>query len=79
MSSLKKTWHFYSVPCQLIGKQVKIIYDGEEVEIYLCLQRIMVYGRDYRKNGYITLAEQMPEKHRKYRETNLFSWCVREL
>lgn len=66
---LGEDWHFYSVPCQLIGKQVKIIYDTEEVEIYLGLQRILVYERDYNKNGYTTLAEHMPEKHRKYLET----------
>jgi len=66
---LGEDWHQYSVPYQLIGKKVKIIYDVDEVEIYLGLQRIAVHKRDYRKHGYTTLAEHMPEKHKKYQET----------
>lgn len=66
---LGEDWHQYSVPYQFIGKQVKIIYGNDEVEIYLGLQRIAVHQRDYRKHGYTTLAEHMPEKHKKYLET----------
>ena len=66
---LGEDWHQYSVPYQLIGKHVKIIYDNDEVEIYLGLQRIAAHKRDYRKHGYTTLAEHMPEKHKKYHET----------
>jgi len=66
---LGEDWHQYSVPYQHIGKQVKIIYDNDEVEIYLGLQRIAAHKRDYRKHGYTTLAEHMPEKHKRYHET----------
>lgn len=66
---LGEDWHQYSVPYQLIGKQVRIIYDSDEVEIYLSLQRIAVHKRNYRKHGYTTLVEHMPEKHKKYNET----------
>jgi len=66
---LGEDWHQYSVPYQLIGKQVKIIYDSDEVEIYLGLQRVAAHKRDYRKHGYTTLEEHMPEKHKKYHET----------
>ncbi len=66
---LGEDWHQYSVPYQHIGKQVKIIYDMDEVEIYLGLQRIAAHQRDYRKHRYTTLAEHMPEKHQKYQET----------
>ena len=66
---LGEDWHQYSVPYQNIGKQVKIVYDSDEVEIYLGLQRIAAHKRDYRKHGYTTLAEHMPEKHKKYSET----------
>jgi transposase len=65
---LGEDWHQYSVPYQHIGKQVKIIYDMDEVEIYLGLQRIAVHQRDYRKHRYTTLSEHMPEKHQKYQE-----------
>ena len=66
---LGEDWHQYSVPDQYIGKQTKIIYDADEVEIYLGLQRIAAHKRDYRRHGYTTLAEHMPEKHKKYQET----------
>jgi transposase len=58
--------HFYSVPYQQIGKQVSLVYDTENVEIYLNLQRIATHKRDFRKNGYTTLAEHMPPNHRHY-------------
>ncbi len=66
---LGEDWHQYSVPYQHIGKKVKIIYDAFEVEVYLDLHRIAVHMRNYRKHGYTTLAEHMPEKHRKYQQT----------
>ncbi|MBN3034806.1 MAG: IS21 family transposase [Bacteroidales bacterium] len=66
---LGEDWHQYSVPYQFIGKQVRIIYDSDEVEVYHNLQRIAVHKRNYRRHGYTTLAEHMPEKHKKYHET----------
>lgn len=61
--------HQYSVPHQYIGQNTKIIYDEHDVEIYIGFQRIALHKRDYRKHGYTTLAEHMPEKHLKYNET----------
>jgi transposase len=61
-------WHQYSVPHIYIGKQVKIIYDSSEVEIYLGFDRIAIHRRSYRRYGYTTLQEHMPEKHIKYME-----------
>lgn len=66
---LGEDWHQYSVPYQHIGKQVKLIYDSDEVEIFLSLQRIAIHTRNYRKHGYTTLPEHMPEKHQRYHET----------
>ena len=61
--------HQYSVPHRYIGQTTKIIYDEHNVEIYIGFQRIALHKRDYRKYGYTTLAEHMPEKHFKYNET----------
>jgi transposase len=61
--------HQYSVPYQYIGKQAKIIYDQETVEVYAGLERIALHKRDYRKNFYTTHDEHMPEKHLRYKET----------
>lgn len=66
---LGEDWHNYSVPYQYISKPVKLIYDTTEVEIYLGLQRIATHRRNYRKHGYTTLAEHMPDRHKKYWET----------
>ena len=66
---LGEDWHWYSVPYQYIGKTVTLVYDYDEVEIYLGLQRIAVHKRDLRKNRYTTLKEHMPEGHQKYQET----------
>jgi len=65
---LGEDWHQYSVPHEHIGKQVKIIYDTTEVEIYLGLKRIAIHRRSYRRHGYTTLPEHMPEKHQRYLE-----------
>ena len=60
--------HFYSVPSQYIGKQVSIVYDTQNVEIYLNHQRIATYWRDTRKYAYTTITEHMPSNHRHYLE-----------
>jgi transposase len=61
--------HQYSVPHRYIGQTTKIIYDENNVEIYIGLKRIAFHKRDYSKHGYTTLPEHMPEKHLRYNET----------
>jgi hypothetical protein len=66
---LGEDWHQYSVPHQYIGQDVVIVYDEHEVEIFIDkMQRIAVHKRDFRRNGYTTLAEHMPESHLRYKE-----------
>jgi len=59
--------HYYSVPHKYIGQKTKIIYDEQNVEIYIGLQRIATHKRSYR-GGYTTLPEHMPEHHLRYKE-----------
>jgi transposase len=61
--------HRYSVPYQYIGQPTKIIYDENNVEIFIGFKRIANHKRDYRYGGYTTLDEHMPEKHLRYKET----------
>ena len=61
--------HQYSVPFQYIGQQTKIIYDHQNVEIYIGLERVAFHRRNYRRNYYTTTAEHMPEKHLHYWQT----------
>lgn len=56
-------WHFYSVPYRYIGKEVRIAYCQDTVEIYHDNQRIAVHSRSYRNHGYTSIKEHMPERH----------------
>lgn len=48
-------WHFYSVPFRYIGKEVRIAYCEDTVEIYLDNQRIALHSRSYKSHGHTTL------------------------
>lgn len=61
--------HHYSVPFKYIGKQVSIVYDSSQVEIFMGTGRIAFHKRDYRSHKYSTHAEHMPEKHKAYKES----------
>jgi len=63
---LGEDWHFYSVPFEYVGKQSEIHYTLEGIEIYHDHKRIAVHKRVRTKNGYSTLEEHMPERHRQY-------------
>lgn len=65
-----KERHYYSVPYQYIGKQVKVVYDTDHVEVYLDHCRIAFHQRSYRKNYYTTEASHMPEKHQRVKGWN---------
>lgn len=56
-------WHFYSVPYRYIGKEVRIAYCSDTVEIYYDGQRIAVHIRNYTSHGYTSVKEHMPERH----------------
>lgn len=56
--------HQYSVPFQLIGKRLKLVYTTHSVEVYQDLVRVAVHRRDRRQHGYTTLADHMPPNHR---------------
>ena len=66
--TLGEDWHHYSVPFSYIGKTVQAVYDADNVEIYCLHQRITLHKRNYRKHGYTTVKEHMPEGHQRYFE-----------
>lgn len=65
---LGEDWHFYSVPFNYVGKQVTTIYDADTVEIYFEHKRIAIHKRSYKRHGYNTTTEHMPESHQRYHE-----------
>ncbi len=63
---LGEDWHQYSVPYEYAGKEVKLIYDADAVEVFFDYQRIAVHRRNPVRNGYSTIEAHMPESHRNY-------------
>lgn len=61
---LGEDMHQYSVPWRYAGKQVNAVYTTELVEIYYQHNRIAIHQRNYRRHGYSTLKEHMPENHK---------------
>jgi len=66
---LGEDMHQYSVPYIHVGKQVQIVYDCHQVEVFLDMQRIALHTRTPRANSYSTKEEHMPERHLRYKET----------
>lgn len=60
--------HYYSVPFQYRGKQVKIITTASGVEIYHDNIRLASHLRDRTANKYTTSPEHMPSHHRFYQD-----------
>jgi len=56
--------HYYSVPYQNIGKQVKVIYSDNVVELYHQQEVLAVHTRSKQKYGYTSVKEHMPSHHR---------------
>src|SRR5690606_29840556 len=52
----------------LYWQTVKAIYDTDIVEIYYAHQRIALHRRNYKRHGYTTCKEHMPEAHRHYQQ-----------
>jgi len=60
--------HYYSVPYQLVRKQVEVRLTAHTVEVLFKHKRVARHQRSFKKGGFTTLAEHMPEKHKKYLE-----------
>ena len=77
--TINSTYHFqlergrfYSVPYQYVGKNAKVTYDACTVEVWVDLKRIAIHARRH-NDGYSTLPEHMPEKHRAYTESKEYN------
>ena len=66
--TLGENYHHYSVPYQNIGKQVNVVYDTDIVEIYFQHQRIAFHRRSYKKHGFTTIGDHMPNGHQHFFE-----------
>src|SRR5580658_2700834 len=66
--TLGEDWHHYSVPFNNIGKTITAVYDSDTVELYLLNTRIAIHIRSYKRHGYSTVKEHMPQNHQFYME-----------
>lgn len=64
--------HSYSVPFRHIGKEVRIIYCTDTVEIYHGSRRIALHVRSYRKHSHTTDDAHRPPNHLHHVESSLW-------
>ena len=72
--------HFYSVPCNLIKKQLDVRITGQTIECFHKGKRVSSHIRSYLKGRHTTQSEHMPEKHRRYADwtpERLKSWAAK--
>ena len=70
--------HFYSVPYQLVSRQVEGRSTGSTVEIIHKGERVAVHERSYVKNQATTNPDHMPpshQKHLKWTPSRLVNWA----
>lgn len=75
---LREDRHYYSVPWQLKGQKVNVIYDERNVAIYHDNIRIVQHQRSYKPNGYSTRECHMPTDHQFYAgwsPTRFLNWA----
>ena len=58
--------HYYSVPWQLRGKKVKVIFDERNVAVYFEGRREAQHRRDHKIGTYTTSTAHMPDTHKFY-------------
>lgn len=56
--------HYYSVPYQFIGKNIKIMYSNDKVEMFYHYERIAFHTRDRQPYKYTTVNDHLSPAHR---------------
>lgn len=70
--------HYYSVPYQLVKKQLELRATAETVECFREGKRVASHRRNRLKGGHTTLPEHMPSSHRQYASwtpSRMVSWA----
>jgi len=70
--------HFYSVPYQLVRKQVEIRLTASVVDVLYKGRRLAIHQRSYRKGKFTTVDEHRPKSHQRYLEwtpSRIISWA----
>ena len=60
--------HYYSVPHPLVRQKIEARLTASTVEFFFKSKRVAVHARALARGKFTTLAEHMPEAHRRHRE-----------
>lgn len=60
--------HYYSVPYQMVGKEVELRFTTTTVEVFHRGERIASHMRSYKQGQHTTCKEHMPKSHQEYLE-----------
>ena len=69
----------YSVPHSLVRLKLEVSYSATTVECYFKGKRVAAHARSYCRGRHTTLAEHMPESHRRHSEWSpgrLLNWAL---
>ncbi|MEX2535182.1 MAG: IS21 family transposase [Trueperaceae bacterium] len=72
--------HHYSVPHQLVGKQLDARLTSTTIEVFHKNKRIASHARSFRKGQHTTVKEHMPQAHQEHagmNEEKLLAWASR--
>ena len=58
--------HYYSVPCQLVGKELDIRATDMTIECFHKAKRVASHARSYAQGRHTTVADHMPKSHREH-------------
>ena len=69
--------HYYSVPHSLVRHKIEVRFTAATIECFFKGKRIAAHARAHSRGRHTTLAEHMPESHRKHSEWSpgrLLNW-----
>lgn len=76
---LQEDKHYYTVPCELLGKRVKVAYNSKTVEVYYQMKHVASHKRDPTRGGRTTVVAHLPANIQFVNEFNLdklISWAT---
>ena len=71
--------HYYSVPHSLVRLKLEVSYSATTVECFFKGKRVAAHVRSHSRGRHTTLAEHMPESHRRHSEWSpgrLLNWAL---
>jgi transposase len=71
--------HYYSVPHSLVRLKIEVSFSATTVECFFKGKRVAVHVRSLRRGRHTTIAEHMPESHRRHSQWSpgrLLNWAL---